>query len=141
VNAATAVQLRQRIDAGELVAIAGDRVPVSGGRTVRVPFLGRDACFPVGAYVLASLFACPLLMLGCVREGAGHVVRFELLAERLALPRGGREAALRHWAGLFASRLEALLARAPYDWFNFYPFWDAEAAPGRAADVQHEIPA
>jgi predicted LPLAT superfamily acyltransferase len=125
VNAATAVELERRVRDGEFVAIAGDRVPVDGGRTVTVPFLGAPAAFPVGAYVLASLLACPLLMLGCVREGAGHVVRFDMLAEQVQLPRAGREQALQHWGLLFAQRLEALLVRAPYDWFNFFQFWDA----------------
>jgi predicted LPLAT superfamily acyltransferase len=120
------VDLERRVRAGEFVAIAGDRVPVAGGRVAVVPFLGAPAAFPVGAYVLASLLACPLLLLGCVREGQGHVVRFEMLADSLALPRAGREQALRHWAGLFAQRLEALLVRAPYDWFNFFPFWEAQ---------------
>lgn len=123
VNAATAVELERRVRAGEFVAIAGDRIPVASGRTASVPFLGAPADFPVGAYVLASLLACPLLLLGCVREGAGHTVRFELLAERVELPRATREQALQQWAALFAQRLEALLVRAPYDWFNFYPFW------------------
>lgn len=123
VNAATAVELERRVRAGEFVAIAGDRIPVASGRTARVPFLGAPADFPVGAYVLAALLTCPLLLLGCVREGEGHTVRFEQLAERVELPRSTREQALRHWAGLFAQRLEALLVRAPYDWFNFYPFW------------------
>ena len=123
VTAATAVELEARVRAGEFVAIAGDRVPLEGGRTVPARFLGAPAAFPVGAYVLASLLACPLLFLGCVRESAGHVVRFELLAERLELPRVGRDLALREWAALFAGRLEALLVRAPYDWFNFYDFW------------------
>lgn len=127
VNAATAVELERRVRAGEFVAIAGDRIPVGGGRTATVPFLGQPAAFPVGAYVLASLLACPLLMLGCVREGAGHTVRFEMLAERLVLQRADREAALQQWATLFAQRLEALLVRAPYDWFNFFPFWAAKA--------------
>lgn len=125
VTAATAVELERRVRAGEFVAIAGDRIPVASGRTARVPFLGAPAAFPVGAYVLASLLACPVLLLGCVREGRGHVVRFERLAERIALPRSSRDAALQQWATLFASRLEALLVRAPYDWFNFYPFWAA----------------
>lgn len=127
VSAATAVELERRVRAGEFVAIAGDRVPVDGGRTATVPFLGAPAAFPVGAYVLASLLHCPLLMLGCVREGAGHVVRFESLADEVRLPRAGREEALRDWTARFAARLEALLVRAPYDWFNFYPFWNAEA--------------
>ncbi|TFZ00396.1 acyltransferase [Ramlibacter henchirensis] len=123
VNAATAVELEKIVRAGGFVAIAGDRVPVDGGRIARVPFLGAPAEFPVGAYVLASLLACPLLMLGCVREGGGHVVRFEALAESVELPRTGRTQALEQYAASFAQRLEALLVRSPYEWFNFYPFW------------------
>jgi predicted LPLAT superfamily acyltransferase len=129
VSAATAVELERRVRAGEFVAIAGDRVPVDGGRTASVAFLGTAAAFPVGAYVLASLLACPLLFLGCVREQAGHVVRFELLADRLELPRAGRAQALQHWTALFAHRLETLLVRSPYDWFNFYDFWAPSAGP------------
>jgi predicted LPLAT superfamily acyltransferase len=136
VSAATAVELQRRVQAGEFVAIAGDRVPVDGGRTATVPFLGAPAAFPIGAYVLASLLACPLLMLGCVREGAGHVVRFELLADQLQLPRAGREQALVHWTLVFAQRLEALLVRAPYDWFNFFDFWHAAETPPGAADAR-----
>ena len=141
VGAATAVELRRRIDAGEFVAIAGDRVPVGGGRTASAPFLGAPAAFPIGAYVLASLFACPLLFLGCVREGGSHVVHFETLAGELHLPRAGRQEALERWAGVFAHRLEALLARAPYDWFNFYDFWDAAPAQAGAAPAQRQITA
>jgi predicted LPLAT superfamily acyltransferase len=123
VTAATAVELEQRVRAGGFVAIAGDRVPVAGGRVASVPFLGAPADFPVGAYVLASLLRCPLLLLGCLRERGGHVVRFELLADRLELPRAGRAEALQQYAARFANRLEALLVRAPYEWFNFFPFW------------------
>ncbi len=124
VTAATAVELERRIQAGGFVAIAGDRVPVASGRTADARFLGAMAPFPVGAYVLASLLACPLLMLGCIREGAGHTVRFEPMAERVVLPRAGRDQALAGWAADFAARLERLLVRAPYEWFNFYPFWE-----------------
>ena len=133
VTAATAAELDQRVRAGGFVAIAGDRVPLAGGRTVTVPFLGAPAPFPVGAYALASLLACPLLFLGCVRERPGHVVRFELLADRIELPRRGREEALQGWAALFASRLEALLVRSPYDWFNFYDFWQPARAGASAS--------
>lgn len=130
VNAATAVELSRRVAAGEFVAIAGDRVPVSASKTVQAPFLGHAAPFPVGAYVLASLMQCPLLMLGCVRERAGHVVHFELLSERVELPRARREERLAELAALFAGRLEALLVRAPYDWFNFFHFWSQGRAEG-----------
>lgn len=141
VSAATAVDLERRVRDGGFVAIAGDRVPVGGGRVARVPFLGAPAAFPVGAYILANLIGCPLLFLGCVRDGDGHVVRFESLADRVQLPRPAREAALHGWTALFAQRLEALLVRAPYDWFNFYSFWDDAAPRPGQGDTCEEAPA
>jgi predicted LPLAT superfamily acyltransferase len=121
---ATAVALRERVEAGEFVVIAGDRIPVNASQTVRVDFLGHPAPFPVGPYVLAALLKCPLYLLGCIHEGGGYTIHFECLAERVELPRGRREAALTDYARKYAGHVTALLKRAPYDWFNFFPFWD-----------------
>lgn len=129
VDVATAVTLQERVAQGEFVAIAGDRVPVTVSKTVRVPFLGHDAEFPVGPYVLASLLKCPVFLLACAREGDGHGVHFEQLAERIELPRASREAAVREHAARFVARVEARLRSAPYEWFNFFPFWDQSSRP------------
>ena len=55
----TAEDLMARLSRGEWVAIAADRTPVRPNglvdRTVRVPFLGKDAPLPTGPYILASL--------------------------------------------------------------------------------------
>ena len=135
---ATAVLLAQRIDAGEFVAIAGDRVPLRAGRasSVDVPFLGHAAPFPTGAYMLASLLKCPLVMMGCIRQGDTHEIVFERLADVVRLPRADRRAACAGYASDFAQRLERLLARAPYEWFNFYSFWDQPG--GAAAPATHD---
>jgi len=124
VGAATAVLLSDCIERGELVAIVGDRVPVRTNRTTTLPFLGVDAQLPVGAYVLAALLQCPLFFMGCVREGAGHVMVYEQLADRVELPRGRRDEAVHKVAQCYARSLEALVRRAPFEWFNFFPFWD-----------------
>lgn len=133
-DASTAALLAQKLKVGEFVAIAGDRVPVTRSKIARVPFLGHEADFPVGPYVLAALLQCPLILLGCVREGRAHTVNFELLAEHVVLPRGERDAALAAYAAEFAQRLERLLQRAPYEWFNFFSFW----APMQPAPPVHE---
>jgi predicted LPLAT superfamily acyltransferase len=52
---ATMLQLSQRLDNGEWLAIAGDRVPLHGGRHVKVDFLGHPAAFPQGPWLLAGL--------------------------------------------------------------------------------------
>jgi predicted LPLAT superfamily acyltransferase len=130
ISPATAVLLSERVARGEFVAIAGDRVPLVAGRAsaVQVPFLGRVAPFPTGAYMLASLLKCPLYSLGCIRQGDTHEVVFEQLAERVVLPRADRLGACTAYATDFAQRLERLLARAPYEWFNFFSFWDQPGA-------------
>jgi predicted LPLAT superfamily acyltransferase len=121
---ATAVMLAERVARGEYIAIAGDRVPLRGGRSVRVPFLGHPAPFPIGAYVLASALGCPVFTMACTHARQGYDIRFERFADRIVLPRGSRDAALAEQATRFAQWLEAQVRGAPYDWFNFFPFWD-----------------
>lgn len=123
-DAAMAIRLGERVGAGEFVAITGDRVPVRGGRSVFVPFLGQPAPFPVGPYVLAAALGCPLFAMACTHEGDGYRVRFERFCDRVLLPRGTREAALVAHATRFAAWLEAQVRHSPLDWFNFFPFWD-----------------
>lgn len=121
---ADAVKLAERVARGEFIAIAGDRVPLRGGRSVTAPFLGHDAPFPIGAYVLGAALRCPVFTMACTHGGDGYVVRFEPFAERIELPRGSRDAALSGYAVRFAQWMEAQVRQSPYDWFNFYPFWD-----------------
>ncbi len=133
VSADTAMMLNERVERGEFVAIVGDRVPVTTPRHAPARFLGHDAPFPIGPYVLGALLKCPVFMLTCLRNPAGsatrgHTLRCSLLAEQITLPRGQREAALAQWTQRYASELEALLARAPLDWFNFFDFWNQGAA-------------
>jgi len=120
----TVMMLADRVAAGEFIAIAGDRVPVKGDRVVRVPFLGHEAPLPIGPYLLASLLACPVFLLGCLHHGDGYRVHFQRLSERVDLPRGKREQALSLYASDFARWVESLLRTSPYDWFNFFPFWE-----------------
>jgi predicted LPLAT superfamily acyltransferase len=124
IGAPLAMLLSEKVAAGEFVAIAGDRVPVTNSKTVNVDFLGHTAPLPVGAYVLASLLKCPLYLMGCVHEDRGYGVHFETLADQVELPRGKREEAMQAHAQAFADALTRLLRRSPYDWFNFFPFWD-----------------
>ncbi len=133
VNPATAMLLADKVALGEFVAIAGDRVPVRQSMTVPAQFLGEQAQWPVGPYVLAALLKCPLYAMACVREADatgrdGYVLRVHCLAEQVVLPRRARQEAMAAYAQQFADWLEVLLARSPLAWFNFFPFWRQGAA-------------
>ena len=119
-----ALKLREKVERGEWVVIAGDRVPVGeGGRTVTVDFLGAPARFPVGPWVLASLLKCPVYSLHCYREEDGYRMEFDLFAEAVELPRESRETAFKRYARQYAASLEGLIRRQPFQWFNFFDFW------------------
>jgi predicted LPLAT superfamily acyltransferase len=123
-NAPTAMLLADRVAAGEWIAIAGDRIPVTGDRLLQVPFLGRLAAFPAGPYLLASLLHCPVYMMACVHAGAGYTAHVSKFADRIQLPRAQRVQVMTQYAAAFAHWIEERLRESPLDWFNFYPFWD-----------------
>jgi predicted LPLAT superfamily acyltransferase len=120
----TAIALREHIDRGCWIVIAGDRTPVrSHGRVAHVPFLGAPAPFSQGPYVLAALMECPVWLLFCRKMGGRYRLFVERFAERIVLPRGGRDAALAGHAARYAARLQEHAVADPLQWYNFYDFW------------------
>lgn len=125
----TAMMLEEKIAKGESLFIVGDRPPAAeNGRTMAVPFLGKPAPFPIGPLFLAHLLQCPVYLFFCVKEAAGYTIRMERFADRIALPRKGRDEALRGWLERYARAVEAQCRATPLQWFNFYAFW-GDAAP------------
>ncbi|GGB80993.1 hypothetical protein GCM10011352_03380 [Marinobacterium zhoushanense] len=127
---ATAMLLSERVAAGEYVVIAGDRTPVSGGtRTSTVSFLGDQAEFPQGAFILAGLLGCPVYLMFCLKEAGQYHLYMEKFTERLSLPRRSRTEGLQLAVQSYADRLADYCCRAPLQWFNFFPFWLADRKP------------
>jgi predicted LPLAT superfamily acyltransferase len=120
----TAILLSERIEQGGFVVIAGDRVPLDpAAPTIAQEFLGARAHFPLGPYVLASLLRCPLIaMLNSQRDGRFHFSLTQL-ADKVVLPRGNRAAPAESLVARYVALLEAECRAAPFQWFNFFPFW------------------
>ncbi len=128
----TAIMLKGKIDRGELLVIVGDRTPpAEGGSSSRislVEFLGAPAPFAQGPFILASLLDCPVYLFFCLREGDRYRIYLEPFAERIVLPRRERQERLQDYLQQYAKRLEAHCLKAPFQWFNFYDFWQQDAA-------------
>jgi len=125
-NMSFVLAVKERIDAGEMVALLGDRIGL-GDRVVEVELFGAPALLPAGPYWLAASLHCPVyLTFGLYHEPNRYDLYCEPFAERIELSRGEREADARVWAQRFAQRLEHYCRLAPDNWFNFYPFWQAK---------------
>ena len=125
-------EIKACIDRGEFVGILGDRIgPGEHGRVGTASFLGRPARFPLSPFLLAGLLGCPVVLSLCLRTGDA---RYETVVKPLTLgevvPRAEREKRARELLAAYARRLEEACIRAPYQWFNFYDFWDAAPEGG-----------
>jgi predicted LPLAT superfamily acyltransferase len=127
VNAATAMLLQDKIEAGELIIIAADRTPVGGqGRVASVEFLGHTANFPQGPFILAMILKCPVFTLFCIKQKGRQVIYFDPFSDGQPVPRQQRTAAIQQAVEKFAKRLEHYCKQVPLQWFNFYDFWRTE---------------
>lgn len=132
---ATMLLFREKIQRGEWVFVAGDRVPPSGEeRTVPVKFMGREALFPIGPYLLAHALQCPVRLMFSWRNhtGGDKSLYFDVVdfAERINLPPRTRDQGVRELAQRYANELEKVVRSAPYQWFNFYHYWsDVDGGP------------
>ena len=127
ITAATSILLNDKIDNGEIVIIAADRTPVSQTpRVAKVDFLGDQALFPQGPFILASLLKCPVYTVFCLKEQSKHAIYFDFFSAELKFPKKYREQAIAQTIQLYAERLQYYCLKAPLQWFNFFDFWHIE---------------
>lgn len=123
----TMLRVKECLERGEIVGILGDR-PLGGDRTWPCRFLGETARFPLGPLLLAGTLGAPVaLFFGLYLGGSRYEVHFETLVEGETVAREQRPEAAARWLERYVERLEHYARRAPYNWFNFYDFWDAGA--------------
>jgi predicted LPLAT superfamily acyltransferase len=119
------LEVKEWVERGGMIGILGDRI-VHGEKLVRVPFLGADAAFPAGPFIIASVLKVPIvLFFGLNRGGRRYEIHFEVLTDGIVANRAQRDEAVREHIGRFSARLEHYCRSAPYNWFNFYDFWAA----------------
>lgn len=120
----TAIRLKGKIDNGEFIVILGDRTAVNSMNRVNfVKFLGEDAPFAQGPFILAALMECPVYLMFCLKQEGRYHVYFEHFADHIKLPRKSRGAHLQPVIQRYANRLEYYCLKEPLQWFNFYDFW------------------
>ena len=118
------LELHERLERGEWIAIAADRVPVRGDKTQKVDFLGAQASFPQGVWLMASLLKAPINTIFCLKKWGDYYLKLR----HFSGPIEGRgkqradniEQAMQRYADLLAQEC----VENPLYWFNFYDFWE-----------------
>jgi predicted LPLAT superfamily acyltransferase len=121
------LKVRERLDAGGVVGMLADRTP-GNEAVVPVQILGSNANLPSGAFRMAALLRRPVVfMTGLYLGGNRYAIHFDTLADFSAVAQGQRAAALQAAITRYAALLDQYCRKAPYNWFNFFDFWQPAA--------------
>lgn len=127
-------KVQERLQHSAWVGILGDRT-LEGGEQLQAPFFGAPAMFPAAPYRMALMLKRPIVfMTGLYRGGNRYELHFETLFDPSTVSRPARAAAVDAALRRYAQRLEHFCREAPYNWFNFYDFWDT-GSPHHAAPM------
>ena len=125
-DASLMMTLSRRIEAGEWLAVAADRIPVRGEKTVTVDFLQHRAEIPQGAWILASLLKTKVNALFCIKQDGRYRLKLRPMTDTSDWTRAERTQKIKESAQHFARILEEECRLNPLQWFNFYDFWHTE---------------
>ncbi|MBO7482914.1 MAG: MMPL family transporter [Kiritimatiellae bacterium] len=125
----TAVEMKEAIARGEIVLMAGDRLPASAGRVraegpggrgqtprrreigLERDIFGRRCRWPKGVFRFAAMMECPVYAIVCVKTGWNA---YSVIARRL----DGSDL-----LGGYVAFLEEETRKRPLQWYQFYPFF------------------
>ncbi|RIY36829.1 glycosyl transferase family 2 [Psittacicella gerlachiana] len=119
----TMFELEKRIAQGQWLAISADRLGDNLEKVQSIEFLGQEARFPTGPWLLANLLQAPINTIFCFKEKQGYSLYLEPLAPILQAKRKQREQEINKYLQLYVKRLENFCRQYPTMWFNFYDFW------------------
>jgi predicted LPLAT superfamily acyltransferase len=104
----------------ELVCMPADRF-LESNKTVKMKFLGEDAPFPLGPFMLAAKFGVPVSFVYGMKESTFHYHFFA--SEVKEYPNLEQDVAVQQMMADFVEDMELKVKRYPEQWYNYYEFW------------------
>lgn len=117
-------KLNEVLQKREVVCIHGDRY-LEGSRIVLKEFMGHKAYFPLGPFTIVKKLGAPSTFAYAFR---GKNKTYALSATPHLQPGLNPEELLDRYIDL----LETKIRQYPYQWFNYYDFWNFQSKPKAA---------
>jgi len=122
------LKLREHLDQGGAAGMLADRT-LGDDTLYPVRSLGANAHLPGGPFRTAALLRRPVVfMTGLYLGGKRYAIHFDALADFSGVARDRRDAAVEAAIARYAALLDHYCRTAPYNWFNFFDFWQPTPA-------------
>ncbi len=121
------LEMNERLNAGDMVGMLGDRY-IEKDKRLNCQLLGDTVEFPAGPMTLATITKVPVIFFCGVYCGKNkYEIYIEKITEATQLSRGKRDDYVRKTTQKYVELIEYYLKKYPYNWFNFYDFWQDES--------------
>jgi predicted LPLAT superfamily acyltransferase len=112
----------EALQKNELICLHADRF-LEGSKTEVLRFLGADAKFPTGPFILAATFRVPVAVVFAFKETSSH---YHFYGSELLIRKEGESKPdyTRRLMQTFIRELQEKIKRYPEQWFNYYNFWE-----------------
>ena len=123
----------ERLNEGCAVGMLADRTSTND-TLYPVQILGTNASLPGGPFRMAAVLRRPVVfMTGLYLGGNRYAIHFDPLADFSTVARSQRNAVIEAAITRYAALLDHYCRKAPYNWFNFFDFWQPTATPSNSA--------
>ena len=113
-------RITEALNKNEYVCFQGDRY-LNKEKLLTCPFMGKEAFFPAGPFLLASRMKVPVVFYFAMRESY-RTYRFHFMVAKPVV-RSKEKKAEQALLKQYTATLEEIMQRYPEQWFNYYPFW------------------
>lgn len=123
----TVISLKEKLQNGKMIVIAADRTTKKdSNRNIAINFLGKEALFPTGSFTLASLMESPIYFVFCLKAPKEkYDFYFYKSKVDFNCSRNLRKERVTDLMHEYAEILENLCLKYPYQWYNFFDFWES----------------
>lgn len=110
-------EINNALSNNELICFTGDRY-FEGNKTIETEFLGKNALFPIGPFLIASRLKVPVVFVYVMKEPNQH---YHLYAREAKVKQRDPQILLES----YVENLESMLDKYPLQWYNYFDFWKA----------------
>ena len=125
-NSHAMLEMNECLNAGDMIGMLGDRY-VENDKRINCQLLGETVEFPAGPMTLATITNVPVIFFCGIYCGKNkYEIHIEKISDAKKLTRGERELYVKETTQKYVDRIEYYIKKHPYNWFNFYDFWQDE---------------
>ncbi|WP_428088036.1 hypothetical protein [Candidatus Thioglobus sp.] len=120
------LKIKESLDEEKFVALLADR-HIDGQKAIQCSFLGGDVNISKFPFALAHILKKPVVVFfGIYMGGNKYEIHFKELSSGLKQHSINKEDNIERDAQLYMTYIQNMLEQHPFNWFNFYDYWQDE---------------